>query len=133
MRFLVTGDRNWTNEVVIRRWLAYLHGIHPDAILVEGDARGADQIAGRIWYALTGTWDQVEAHPADWNRYKKAAGPIRNQFMLDESKRRAEKDGHHLRFALAFHPNLAYSKGTLDMTKRLTRAGIPFRHVTGLP
>lgn len=129
MRVLVTGDREWTNEASIRRPLTILYALFPDTILVEGDCRGADKIAGRIWLELTGNPAQLEAWPADWTKYHKAAGVIRNQFMLDESRRRAKKDGHHLQYALAFHPNLVHSKGTHDMVSRLTKADIPVLNI----
>lgn len=136
MRLLITGDRNWGNPDVygehealqqkrrMQRILAAAQKLHPNAILVHGNARGADQLSGiyaaRLWGA-----DRIEAHPAQWSKYGRAAGPIRNQFMLDESQRRAEQDGHQLTHAIAFHPNLENSTGTKDMVSRLEKRGIP--------
>jgi hypothetical protein len=126
MRVLVTGDRDWTNEASIRRVLTVLHAMFPDTILVEGDARGADKMAGRIWMELTGgNLDQLEVYPADWTRYGKAAGRIRNNWQLKESLRKGLEDGHPLKYGIAFHPNLRRSKGTRDMVKLLDDAGIP--------
>lgn len=51
----------------------------PTAI-VSGMARGADSIG--VQYARTYGWKLYE-FPADWNRYGKAAGFIRNEQMGD--------------------------------------------------
>lgn len=53
--------------------------------------------------------------PADWKRYGKAAGPIRNQQMIDEGK----PD-----LVLAFHENINESRGTKDMVARARGIGI---------
>lgn len=55
----------------------------------------------------------VEVHPADWGRYGKAAGPIRNQEMLES--------GIDLVIAL---PG---GRGTADMVRRAEGAGVPVR------
>ena len=44
--------------------------------------------------------------PADWKKYGRAAGPIRNKQMLNEGK----PD-----LVLAFHTNIENSKGTKSM------------------
>jgi hypothetical protein len=130
MRVLITGDREWYRYTPIYQVLRVLFHHYPDSIVVEGDARGADQIAGHI---VTEFWgkEHLEVHPADWVRHKKAAGPIRNQYMIDESKRRAERDGHELRYAVAFHRNLRKSKGTKDMVYRCEQQGIDVLKITG--
>lgn len=128
MRVLVTGDRWWGDpqrwperwlhqEEILRDRLTRLHTEHPDTLLVEGGARGADHIAGIIWIGLAGP-DRLEIHPAEWKRLGLRAGPVRNQFMLDESKRRAAVDGHHLERVIVCHSNLAKSTGTKDMVSR---------------
>jgi hypothetical protein len=64
--------------------------------------RGADTLAGIIAEQIG---LQVEVYPADWNRHGQAAGPIRNQQMLDQGR----PD-----IVLAFHANISQSKGTKD-------------------
>jgi hypothetical protein len=54
--------------------------------------------------------------PAQWTRYGRAAGPIRNQRMLDEGRPT---------MAYAFHDDIANSRGTKDMLERLQQAKIP--------
>lgn len=113
MRVLICGDRNWTDIETIADCIRVLP-LH--STVIHGAARGADSIAG----ALAGTAPtlDVESYPAKWDRYGRAAGPIRNQQMLDEGK----PD-----LVLYFHDNLAQSKGTADMVRRAQKAGIPVR------
>ncbi len=66
-RILVTGSRRWTD---VERIATVLAGVRAqehfaDAVLVHGDAAGADRIAAAEWIALGG---QVEPHPARWGR-----------------------------------------------------------------
>lgn len=80
MRILVTGSRTWTDTDVI--WGAFCDNtfnVLDRHTLVHGGAAGADSIAGD--QAKTLGWD-VEVHPADWERYGKRAGFIRNAEMV---------------------------------------------------
>lgn len=84
----------------------------PGDVLIHGDAKGADRLSEK---ALRNTYSKfpVERYPADWNKHGKAAGPIRNQQMLDEGK----PD-----LVIAF---LAQnSRGTKDMVSRAEKAGV---------
>ena len=109
MRVLVCGDRNWTDIEVIRQKLISIPDI---SVVIEGEARGADRIARQVAEELN---IPVEKFPANWDKYGKAAGPIRNQQMLDEGK----PD-----LVLAFHNDLENSKGTKDMVIRADKAGV---------
>jgi hypothetical protein len=112
-RVLVTGDRNWfclsLAERIIRR-LIDRYG--RDLIVVHGAARGVDS----AFDSACALNDIVRApYPADWLLQGKAAGPRRNQAMVD-----AGAD-----FCIAVHRNLASSKGTKDCVRRCLKAGIP--------
>lgn len=48
--------------------------------IVHGGAKGADLIADE-WAVVN--WVPIDEHKADWNKYGRAAGPIRNKQMLD--------------------------------------------------
>ncbi len=48
--------------------------------IISGHAKGADTLAER-YAAEKGI--QMQAFPAEWNKYGKAAGPIRNRTMLE--------------------------------------------------
>jgi hypothetical protein len=110
VRVLVCGDRNWTEQVPIYMRLRQLPR---DTVVIHGCARGADTIGGQVARSLG---FKVLEFPADWDKYGKGAGPIRNQQMLDEGKPE---------LVLAFHRNFADSKGTKDMVSRAKKANIP--------
>lgn len=102
-RVLVTGDRNWTDWTVV--WNA-LDLLAPIDAVIEGGARGVDRIARR-WGETRRV--RVETFPAFWNAYGRAAGPLRNQQMLDEGRPDT---------VLWVHDDLDRSKGTRDMVGR---------------
>ena len=54
-----------------------------DVIICEGGADGADKMAREL--AKKVGWDSV-TYWANWTRYYKSAGPIRNCWMLDSFK-----------------------------------------------
>jgi hypothetical protein len=77
-RLLLTGSRTWADDLAIERALALVLARHPPGVLlVHGDClREADAIAARTPGYL------AEAHPADWQRYGRAAGHRRNAEMI---------------------------------------------------
>lgn len=81
MKVFVCGGRDFTDM----NFLAAVLDNYRDAIsvLVRGDAKGADRMAGQ-WANANGV--PVRTHPADWNRYGRGAGPIRNMQMLHEER-----------------------------------------------
>jgi hypothetical protein len=106
---LICGDRNWNNFKVIEDFILTLP---PNSIIIEGDCRGADKISG---YLGRQHGYHVVAVSAKWEKYGDAAGPIRNQEMLDT---------YHPELVVAFHNHIEDSKGTKDMVTRATRIGI---------
>ena len=109
MKVLVTGDRNWTNKKVILRELKKIKGLE---LVIEGGARGADTLAAECAQELG---VPVCIFPANWNYYHRAAGPIRNDWML----KYGQSD-----LVLAFHNDLDNSKGTKDMVSKAKAAGV---------
>lgn len=77
MRVIVCGTRDWHHRQVIQDRLARLPA-EDDTIVVHGAARGADRIAEQEAQKLGLL---VEAHPADWDRWGKRAGFVRNDYM----------------------------------------------------
>ncbi|HEX9994421.1 MAG TPA: DUF2493 domain-containing protein [Acidimicrobiales bacterium] len=117
MRVLVCGDRNWTDYRMVAAALeAHHRTVAPGEpfVVIEGGARGADALAARWAFHRSGV--DHERYPADWDRYGKRAGPIRNQRMLTEG----EPD-----VVLAFHDDLEASKGTAHMVRIARAAGVP--------
>lgn len=85
-------------------------GIHPDRLL------GADWQADR-WAAATCL--PTDPRPANWAQYGRAAGPIRNQGMVDLLATVRRK------FVAAFP--LGKSVGTMDCVRRAKAERIPCR------
>lgn len=112
MKVLFCGDREWTDRQMIAKRLVALKDKFPGLLLCHGAARGADTIAGEEAIRLK---IPVTVFPAQWSRYGRGAGPIRNQQMLDEFKPNLVE---------AFHDNIESSKGTKDMISRARRSRI---------
>lgn len=116
MRLLVCGGRDFDDFGLMRDVLTEFEGGHAGiTTLIHGGARGADALA-EAWATMRRI--PCAAFPADWSRHGKAAGPIRNQQMLDEGK----PD-----YAIAFPGG----RGTDDMAERCIKAGVPLRRVAG--
>lgn len=118
---IVTGDRQATHS----KWGGTIRQAlrdHEIDVVIHGDARGIDTIAKDM-----AVWDGINAipFPADWSKHGKAAGPIRNQAMLDYLKFVICEGGDNdTGIVLAFHPDLANSKGTGHMVRIATAAGL---------
>lgn len=107
MRILVTGGRDFNDRNLLQSTLNKLHSNYCFTLLIHGNARGADRLAGK-WAEDRGI--NVLSCPADWERHGRAAGCIRNRRMLREG------------------PDLVVGfpggKGTRNMIEIATRAGI---------
>lgn len=112
MKILVCGGRNFDDRALMGEALVRVAlEIDSEPVIVHGGATGADSHAG-LEATRCGWW--AWRCPADWRKHGKAAGPIRNQQMLDEAK----PD-----WVLAFPTEK--SKGTWDMVSRAEKAGVP--------
>ena len=114
MRIIVCGSRHWTNVERIRRILAALPS---DTVIVHGACQGADMIADTVAKQLG---METEPYPADWGRYGRSAGPIRNKQMLDAGTG----------MVIAFHNGLMQSKGTKNMVKMARDANVHVKYAT---
>jgi hypothetical protein len=87
-------------------------------VVIEGQARGADTMAGDWAEEAVESLEDVDhwPFPADWEQFGKAAGPIRNRQMLTEGKPDV---------VIAFHDFIPNSKGTKDMVEIAKEAGVP--------
>ena len=83
MRVLVCGGRGFSDWVLLGNTLDKFHLQSPFTVLIHGAAPGADTLADE-WADTRG----IEIHwfRADWKKYGKAAGPIRNTRMLEEGR-----------------------------------------------
>lgn len=119
-RLLITGSRthHWTPYDHHALFLAaqdIIERTKKMPVVVHGGARGADTDADRAARHLLSL--QTEAHPADWNTYGRAAGPIRNQEMV--------RMGADLCLAFPDHPKGQGSRGTWNCIECAYQAGIP--------
>lgn len=83
MRLLVCGGRNFSNEEEVFKALDQINAKTPVSLLIQGGAKGADMLA-RAW-ALSSDI-ACDTYPAEWAKHGPAAGPIRNQAMIDDGK-----------------------------------------------
>jgi hypothetical protein len=83
MRVLVCGGRSFNDAAKVNATLDRLHAEYRFTFLLQGGSRGADYLA-KEWAVKRRIKYQV--YHANWRRYKKAAGPIRNALMLADGK-----------------------------------------------
>ena len=83
IRVLVCGGGDFDDAEFLFAELDKLHGEHGFAVVIEGEARGADTLAGE-WAEARGI--ELEKYPADWDGLGRKAGPMRNEQMLSEGK-----------------------------------------------
>jgi hypothetical protein len=129
-RVLVTGDRQWeardVAQKVIDRLIAKYGG--DEITIVHGAAQGVD-----VEFEITAKLAHVkcEAYPAMWydldvkgarimkqangTEYNAAAGPARNQKMVDTKPA----------YCIAVHKDLKNSKGTKNCVELCLKAGVP--------
>ena len=77
---IVAGSRTFSNYELLKRTLDHLLQNKTEVEIVSGGARGADQLGERYAHERG---HKLCVFPADWNRYGKRAGFIRNVHMAD--------------------------------------------------
>jgi hypothetical protein len=133
VRIIVCGSRTFTNQTCVD---TILHGIwiriltddafqhetplaeNPTLTIVEGQCPqgGADKLAEQWAASMASSGIAHDPFPADWDRHGRAAGPIRNQAMVDA--------GADLWVGFLDKP-LKKSTGTRDCHERAVGAQIP--------
>lgn len=118
-RMLVTGSRKFTGARSLRLALSFIWECALDGgplVVVHGACpSGADALASAWVRSQDVSLVTEERHPADWVRYGKAAGPIRNKAMVS-------RDAD---VCLAFFQLGAENKGTQGCVDLAEAAGIP--------
>lgn len=82
MRILVTGSRDWLDFGMVESAIAgATSGTPTEAVVIVHGAcpTGADDMAVDVAISLG---FGLEEHPADWTKYGRRAGPIRNAEMV---------------------------------------------------
>jgi hypothetical protein len=108
-RVLVCGGRAYNNAKLV---YDTLYALEP-SLIIQGGATGADFLAREYAGVLA---VPLKTYKADWFKHGKAAGPIRNQQMLDFERPEV---------VVAFKGG----DGTADMVARAKKAGIPIMYV----
>lgn len=123
MRVAVTGDRNWADaayvwnvlDTILDKFLVRNEdgspaGLTEPFVLMEGQCPvgGADKHAAEWAVSRKNLGVEHLPFPADWKRFGRAAGPIRNRQMITEGK----PD-----LVIAFHDALTKSRGTAGCVK----------------
>src|ERR1700722_4889245 len=141
---LCCGERNWDDQKKVDRALRHEHKKHPIDFVIEGGQStprgwpkfqppyGADY---QTKIAAQKLGIQVIECPANWVKFKKGAGPIRNSQQLRLAVTLAIEGGHMSNgpeqklnlLVFAFHSNIKKSKGTknmVDLVHSHTRAKV---------
>lgn len=125
IRLLVTGSRNFgllPNKTYDPLWVTFVRNFLTTfgnvEMLIQGGARGADQIARKAGLELWGPRRVRTYYPKWWKYHYKVAGFIRNSEMLEEGKPNR---------VLAFFSDLTASTGTADMVHKAVAAELPVR------
>lgn len=105
MRVIVCGGRDYSDTAMVAKVLS---GVGEIKHLWHGNARGADTLADQ--WARQQPGISVHPVPAQWKKYGRRAGPIRNQTMLGQSPD----------LVIAFPGG----RGTADMVRRAEGAGV---------
>lgn len=114
MKVIVTGGRDFHDFNFVNKILQELHASNVLTHVIHGNASGTDQLAG-TWARQNGVQEVV--CPADWKRFGRPAGPMRNAAML-------ELLGGTRDIVVAF-PGF---KGTHDMVTKAKAAGVAVQH-----
>jgi hypothetical protein len=110
MKVIVCGGRDYDDMETLYEVLDTLK----ITTIISGHARGADSMAEA--YADERNL-KLEIYPAEWDKYGKRAGFIRNQQMLDAGKPQ---------MVVAFPGG----NGTADMVRRARKEGVPVLSVS---
>lgn len=122
MKIIIAGDREWDDPFIVTTVLkgcySQLKHSQEPLVVIEGGANGADAIAGRwadsMQKGLMGVIPKT--YPANWKKWGRKAGPLRNQEMLV---------GEEPDYVFGFHNNISQSRGTRNMLNLSVAAGIP--------
>lgn len=110
-KIIVAGTRTFNNAELLAKKLHKLtRKIKRPVVIVTGAAKGADALAEK-WALSYPRMMTVKRFHADWEIHGKAAGPIRNQKMVDYADR-----------LIAFWDG--ESPGTADVIRRARKAGL---------
>ena len=112
-RLVVAGSRDFDDYALLSAELDKLLSGKTNITIVSGTARGADRLGER--YAAEHNL-RIERFPAEWEKYHKGAGPIRNAKMVQSADA-----------VIVFWDN--ESSGTKNIIECARKQDIPYRIV----
>ena len=82
MKLAIVGSRNFNNYELLCSFIEDKFNLNDIDTIVSGGAKGADALAERFAkdHNLV-----LSVKKADWSRYGKAAGPMRNRLIVSEA------------------------------------------------
>ena len=78
MKIVIAGGRDFSDKEVAFKALNTV--INSGDVIISGHARGADTL-GEMYAKEQGL--KLELYPAEWDKYGRSAGPIRNRQMAE--------------------------------------------------
>lgn len=106
MKIAIVGSRNYPH---LERVWEYVQTLPPDTVIISGGARGVDRTAEA---AARKRGLPVMIFAAEWGKYGKAAGMIRNEYIVAVADQ-----------IIAFYDGT--SRGTANTIDRARKAGKP--------
>jgi hypothetical protein len=127
---LLTGARDYKNLDMAK--FIVMDSIDPrGTILIHGNARGIDNAVGNaVAMHFMGSpmmrfsSCEVIPFPAQWTKYRKAAGPIRNREMVKYIEQKKSEGNEVICFAFPLLPRRPHS-GTWDCIDRIQQVQLP--------
>lgn len=128
MIVIVTGGRDYPDREAVHRALDLVHALTPIEAVLHGacgatwprvrgpELTGADRWAHE-WATERGI--DVHPHPANWERYGKRAGPLRNEQMIEHAGQLSR--WQYQRTLVLAAPGGA---GTADCVRRARQTGL---------
>jgi hypothetical protein len=113
LKIIVAGSRSFSDYELLKKKLDFYIGKNLDVEIVSGTARGADRLGER--YAVAKGF-AIKRFPADWEKYGKRAGYLRNEQMAQ-----------YATHAVIFWDG--NSRGTASMIELCKRYGLNYRVV----
>ena len=106
MKVAIVGSRDYPSPSLVR---AFVNTLPDDTIIISGGARGVDTVAEQ---AARYRHLKVEIYPAEWDKWGRSAGMMRNGKIINAADR-----------VVAFWDGI--SKGTADSIRKARAAGKP--------
>lgn len=127
---LITGAREYPESDWVRAIELALDEFEPTGtVLVHGGARGIDTLISDAYLSMLETYpsyaehSEVKCFPAEWDKYRFSAGPIRNRQMVKYVSAKLAEGHEVVCLAFPLEPRQEHS-GTWDCIDAIEHAGL---------